>query len=223
MTMAAAEEVDLFAFLSADPPPQSKTASARRTLMAGFCLLALILAAAIAIPAVLVADKRATLESELDQRLRILAESRAQLLGAWLEANSRVAARISESELFRLFATEAAMTGGDLSAGIPEAQDPFGSSQRSGEVNPLVLQLPYMTQMLTDFARESDFLSAYLVVGPRACLKLAWKRRKNFSGRTPCRSGRCGLPRPASWPTWLFRCCRFKVILGQGARRRCCC
>ena len=163
MTMAAAEEVDLFAFLSADPPPQSKTASARRTLMAGFCLLALILAAAIAIPAVLVADKRATLESELDQRLRILAESRAQLLGAWLEANSRVAARISESELFRLFATEAAMTGGDLSAGIPEAQDPFGSSQRSGEVNPLVLQLPYMTQMLTDFARESDFLSAYLV------------------------------------------------------------
>ena len=134
MTMAAAEEVDLFAFLSADPPPQS-TASARRTLMAGFCLLALILAAAIAIPAVLVADKRATLESELDQRLRILAESRAQV----------------------------AMTGGDLSAAIPEAQDPFGSSQRSGEVNPLVLQLPYMTQMLTDFARESDFLSAYLV------------------------------------------------------------
>ncbi len=163
MTMAAAEEADLFAFLSEDLPPQSKPITARRTLTAGLCLLAVILAAAVVIPTLLVADKRATLEAELDQRLRILAESRAQLLGAWLEANSRVAARISESELFRLFATEVVMTGGDLSAAMTEAQDPFASPRQSGAVNPLVLQLPYMTEMLTDFARESDFLSAYLV------------------------------------------------------------
>jgi PAS domain S-box-containing protein len=161
--MHAGEEADLFAFLSGELPPQSKPAAARRTLMAGLCLLALILAAAIVIPALLVADRRTTLESELDQRLRILAESRAQVLGAWLEGNSRVAARISESELFRLFVTEVAMTGGDLSEVIARARDPAGNSAQSGEVNPLVLQLPYMKQLLTDFVRESDFLSAYLV------------------------------------------------------------
>jgi PAS domain S-box-containing protein len=161
--MHTGEEADLFAFLSGELPPQSKPAAARRTLMAGLCLFALILAAAIVIPALLVADKRTTLESELDQRLRILAESRAQVLGAWLEGNSRVAARISESELFRLFVTEVAMTGGDLSEVIAGAQDPAGNSVQSSEVNPLVLQLPYMKQLLTDFVRESDFLSAYLV------------------------------------------------------------
>ena len=158
--MHAGEEADLFAFLSGELPPQSKPTAARRTLMAGLCLLALILAAAIVIPALLVADRRTTLESELDQRLRILAESRAQVLGAWLEGNSRVAAQISESELFRLFVTEVAMTGGDLSELIARAQDPAGISVQSGEVNPLVLQLPYMKQLLTDFVRESDFLSA---------------------------------------------------------------
>jgi PAS domain S-box-containing protein len=161
--MDAAEEADLFAFLSGEPPPQAKPAAARRTLWAGLSLLALILAAAIVIPALLVADRRATLETELDQRLRILAESRAQVLAAWLEGNSRVAARISESELFRLFVTEVAMTGGDLSEVIAKAQDPLGNSSQSGDVNPLVLQLPYMKQLLTDFVRDSDFLSAYLI------------------------------------------------------------
>ena len=92
--MAAGEEADLFAFLSEELPPRRQPTAARRMLIAGLCLLAVIVTAAVVIPALLVADRRASLESELDQRLRILAESRAQVLGAWLEGNSRVGARI---------------------------------------------------------------------------------------------------------------------------------
>lgn len=164
--MDAGEEADLFAFLSGELPPRTTSVAARRTLIAGLGLLAVIVAAAIVIPALLVADKRAALEAELDRRLQILAESRAQVLGAWLEGNRRVAARISESELFRLFATELAMAGGELSDVIAGAQNREGDPRRSADIDPLVLQLPYMEQLLSDFVRETDFLSAYLI-GPK--------------------------------------------------------
>ncbi len=164
--MDAAEEADLFAFLSGELPPRTKPIAARRTLIAGLALLAVIVAGAVVIPALLIADKRAALEVELDRRLRILAESRAQVLSAWLEGNIRVAARISESELFRLFATELALAGGDLSEVMAGAQDPEGSRLPSAEIDPLALQLPYMEQLLTDFIRETEFLSAHLI-GPK--------------------------------------------------------
>jgi len=180
--MAAGEEADLFAFLSGDLPPRNNQTAARRTLIAGLCLLALIVAAAVVIPALLVADKRTTLESELDQRLRILAESRAQVLAAWLEGNSRVGARISESELFRLFVTELAMASGDLSEVIASTQAPDWDWTQSSEVNPLVLQLPYMQQLLTDFVRETDFLSAYLL-GSRGEVLIASGGAPELSGQ----------------------------------------
>jgi len=170
--MAAGEEADLFAFLSDELPPRRQPTVARRILIAGLCLLAVIVTAAVVIPALLVADKRAALESELDQRLRILAESRAQVLGAWLEGNARVGARISESELFRLFVTELAMAGGNLSEMTAGTQAPDWDWTQSDEVDPLVLQLPYMQQLLTDFVRETDFLSAYLL-GPRGEILIA--------------------------------------------------
>jgi len=163
MTTDTAEGADVFAFLSGEPPTRNKPAAQQRTLVAGLGLLGIILAAAVAIPALLIADKRAALESELGQRLHILAESRAQVLAAWLEGNTRVAARISESELFRLFVTELAMAGGDLADVVAGSQPPAGDSVPAGEVDPLVLQLPYMEQLLTDFVRETDFLSAYLI------------------------------------------------------------
>lgn len=163
MTTDTAEGADFFAFLSGDLPAKRKPAAQQRTLIAGLALLGLILAAAVAIPALLIADKRAALESELNQRLHILAESRAQVLAAWLEGNTRVAARISDSELFRLFVTELAMAGGDLADVIAGGQLPTGEPLPADEANPLVLQLPYMEQLLTDFVRESDFLSAYLI------------------------------------------------------------
>ena len=68
--MAVAEEADLFAFLSEELPPSRSRLAARRALAAGLCLLALIVAAAVVIPTLLVADKRQALESDLDQRLR---------------------------------------------------------------------------------------------------------------------------------------------------------
>lgn len=163
MTTDTADEADVFAFLTGELPPRRRPAAARRTLAAGLGLLAAIVVAAVAIPAVLVADKRAALETELGQRLHILAEGRAQVLAAWLEGNSRVAARISESELFRLFVTELAMAGGDLSDVIAGARTQGADPLQPGDVDPLVLQLPYMEQLLTDFVRETDFLAAYLI------------------------------------------------------------
>ena len=66
--------------------------------------------------------------------------SRAQVLAAWLDGNSRVAARISESELFRLFVTELAMAGGDLADVIAGVQPPGGDAAPTGEGDALVLR-----------------------------------------------------------------------------------
>jgi len=176
MTTDAADAADggtFFAYLSSDPPPRSTPAAQRRILIAGLGGLAVILAAALAIAAFLIADKRAALEAELSQRLAILADTRSELLAAWLDGRRQLAARISESELFRLFATELAMSANDLSRNDPTGGDLSGAGAADGtadggarqpdEIDPLVLQLPYMEQLLTDFVRESDFLSAHLI------------------------------------------------------------
>jgi PAS domain S-box-containing protein len=174
MTTDAADGGTFFAYLSGDPPPGRTPAAQRRILVAGLGGLAVILAAALALAAVLIADRRAALEAELSQRLAILAETRSELLAAWLDGRRQLAARISESELFRLFATELAMTGAGLSRRDPIGGDPAGSdlsggdlsgsgARQPGEIDPLVLQLPYMEQLLTDFVRDSDFLSAHLI------------------------------------------------------------
>jgi PAS domain S-box-containing protein len=163
--MARDEDAGLFAFLSDETRAKRQPVVTRRILIAGLLVFTVILAAAVLVPTALVSDKRADLESELDRRLRILAEGQAQVLGTWLEGNTLLAGRIVDSELFRLFVTELALAGGDLSeiVGSEIASQPeMGVSP----ADPLVLQLPYMEQLLTDFVKETSFLAAYLI-GPK--------------------------------------------------------
>lgn len=162
--MARDEEAGLFAFLSDETRAKRQPVVTQRTLVAGLLVFAVILAAAVLVPTVLVSDKRADLENELDRRLRILAEGQAQVLGTWLEGNTVLAGRIVDSELFRLFVTELALAGGDLSEVV--GSEPRGQPETAvSPVDPLVLQLPYMEQLLTDFVKETSFLAAYLI-GP---------------------------------------------------------
>ncbi len=170
--MEPGEEDGLFAFLSEESPPPRRPRPGPWLLLAALGVLALLATAAVAVPGLLIAERRADLETALDRRLNALAEGRAQVLGAWLEGNAQLASRISESELFRLFATELAMAGGDLSElAVRNPEDTAGATA-SGGLDDLVLQLPYMAQLLTEFARETPFLSAYLI-GPKGEIQIA--------------------------------------------------
>ncbi|MEE8535583.1 MAG: HD domain-containing phosphohydrolase [Kiloniellales bacterium] len=162
--MASEDEADLFAFLSDELPDKRGKGMARPTLMAGLALLAMLVAAAIVVPMLLVEERREALESELDRRLRILAQGQAQLLGTWLEGTTLVAGRITDSELFRLFATEMALAGGDLSE-VAGGEASSGADLPMAGDDPLLMQLPYMEQLLDDFAQETSVLGAILI-GP---------------------------------------------------------
>lgn len=170
--MDPGKEADLFAFLSEESEPPRKPRLGRWLLFAALGVLALLGAAAVVVPGLLIADRRADLMAGLDRRLSILADGRAEVLGAWLEGNAQLAARVGESELFRLFATELAMAGGDLSEIAPRNPEDTADPEASGGVDPLVLQLPYMEQLLNDFARDTSFLAAYLI-GPKGDIQIS--------------------------------------------------
>ncbi|MHA1599275.1 MAG: hypothetical protein ACTSW2_00500, partial [Alphaproteobacteria bacterium] len=99
-----------------------------------------------------------------EHRLQILADGRADVIATWLDGMTRPADRVVDSELFRLFATEMDLSGGDISDLATQDQPaPSGATVPQGMGVPLAAQLPFMQQVLTDFMKSADFLAAYVV------------------------------------------------------------
>ena len=96
--MAGNDESELFGFLDEDKPLAPSAGLARRTLFTAIGLFALLVAAAALIAGLLITDKRADMERELERRLQILAEGRAQVLAEWLQGSSQLAGRIAEAQ-----------------------------------------------------------------------------------------------------------------------------
>ena len=83
---------------------------------------------------------------DLEQRTEIMSSTRAEVLKTWLGALGSSGQRLSRSDLFRLFAAEIALTGG-----LP-AQN-----------TSLAVQVPYMIQAVTEYARQEGLIGAYMV------------------------------------------------------------
>ena len=151
-------------FVSAGVDPDRYRPARSRALTRGLVMIAVIVVIAIAVPALMIQFKRSELETDLERRLEILSRGRAEVIETWLDGVTRPADRVVDSELFRLFATEMDLSGGDISdlatggEGIPE-----GAEVPPGLGVPLAAQLPFMDQVLSDFAQNAGFLSGYLV------------------------------------------------------------
>ena len=136
----------------------------KRPLTRAAWFLAIVAALAVAVPVVAIDHRREAQLSELEQRLRILALGRGEVIETWLEGLTRPVDRVVNSEMFRLFATEIDLSLGDVAelAAGKSAEPP--ARDRDSEVSvPLAAQIPFMSQVLTDFAKSEDFTAGYLI------------------------------------------------------------
>lgn len=150
--------------ISADIDPQKYRPNASRTLIRGAWMITVVVAIAILVPYFAVQLQRSEVVAGFERRLQILADGRGDVIATWLDGMTRPADRVVGSELFRLFATELDLSGGDISdlASRDQAPQPE-SSVHSGLGVPLAAQLPFMQQVLTDFIKSADFLAGYVV------------------------------------------------------------
>ena len=120
--------------------------------------LAVIVLVAILIPWLLIESKKEQIVEDLEQRMRLTVEARAEVITTWLDGTARLADRLVESELFRLFASDVDAVGGAIDATAPGAEE-----QDTGLGIALLEQLPYMERVLTDFVISADFTAGYVV------------------------------------------------------------
>ncbi|MFQ6017986.1 MAG: HD-GYP domain-containing protein [Kiloniellaceae bacterium] len=162
--MAGSGETAQPNFVASGLRPDKDRPASSRTLVRGAVVIAVIVVIAIAVPAIAIHLKKAELVAELERRLEILATGRADVIAAWLEGITRPADRVVDSDLFRLFATEMDLAGGDISdlAVRPDAENQ-DAGLPAGLGVPLTAQLPFMEQVLTDFTKNAGFLAGYLI------------------------------------------------------------
>ncbi len=162
--MASSGEAAAPDLLSAEIVPKKHRPTASRMLTRGAWVITIVAAIAIVVPYIAVQLKRSEIVGEFERRLQILADGRGDVIATWLDGMTRPADRVVGSELFRLFATELDLSGGDISdLATREQAVPPDVSVPSGMGVPLAAQLPFMEQVLTDFIKSADFLAAYVV------------------------------------------------------------
>ena len=161
--MASGDDILEPDFALTDVHPGTNRPARSRALTRGAAVIAVIAAIAIVVPAIVVQLKKTELAGELQRRLEILAAGRVEVLTTWLEGVARPADRVVDSEMFRLFATEMELAGGDISD--LASQDPLsGDDARGGDLPkglgvPLTAQLPFMAQVLSDFTKSADYVA----------------------------------------------------------------
>ncbi|MPZ11587.1 MAG: PAS domain-containing protein [Kiloniellaceae bacterium] len=140
------------------PSGQPAAAPRWRLLVWGAAVLAVIAIAAMLVPALTISAKKSQLNEQVAERLQITAAGQAGVISTWLQGTRRLAVPVVESELLRLFTAEMELAGGDMSRMVAPPSD-----DSAGLGVPLVEQLPFIERILSDFAANADFLSAYVV------------------------------------------------------------
>ena len=127
----------------------------KRMVFRGAAVIAGLVAVAVLTLVLMVQNREEELVAGVQQRVEITATARAEVFATWLEGVAQLATRLTESDLFRLFAAEVGLEGGSTALS-----------------RPLRDQLPYMQVAVTDFAEQSDIAGAYLI-GPNGQAYLA--------------------------------------------------
>jgi PAS domain S-box-containing protein len=146
-------------FIAADVDPSQHSPKRSRVMSRGLAVIGVIVAICVAVPLVLIYLKQSDLESQLQRRLEILSQGRAEVVETWLEGALRPTERVVDSELFRLFATEMDIINSDISSlGTGPDADADADFQAT-----LAEQLPYMERVLSDFAQNVGFVEGHVI------------------------------------------------------------
>ena len=108
--------------------------------------LALIAGLAGVLVKVLVDDRRTSLHAAQGARMEAMARGRAEVLATWLNGIAQTGRLLTEADLLRLFANELA---------LHQPAEPLA--------HPVIEQLPYLQQMIDDFAQQNGLVGAGLV------------------------------------------------------------
>lgn len=146
-------------FIAADVDPHQYSPKRSRVMSRGLAVIGVIVAICIAVPIVLIYLKQSDLENQLQRRLEILSQGRAEVMETWLEGALRPTERVVESELFRLFATEMDIIDSDISS---LGTGPDADADAEFQVT-LAEQLPYMERVLSDFAQNVGFIEGHVI------------------------------------------------------------
>ena len=150
--------------LSSDLPASEAKPGGPRTLLArAVWVLAIIATLAVVVPAIQIYNERASLLNDLERRLGILARGRAEVMDTWLEGLAHPVDKVVNSEMFRLFATEVDLSLTDMADLAAGNQRPKAESSGGDISVPLSAQIPFMSQVMTDFAKSEGFASGHLI------------------------------------------------------------
>lgn len=160
--MSTSTESEIFDFVFSDVDSARFKPARTRTLVRGLLVIGMIAVIAIVVTIVLIQIKHSDLEAQVERRLEVLSRSRAEVIETWLEGTTRPAEWVVDSELFRLFAIEMDLAGGDISS-QGSAGNAASERAASGLGVPLSDQLPYLARVLSDFSQNSGYLAGYVV------------------------------------------------------------
>lgn len=132
----------------------------RSELVMGIAIISLIIVALLAWVGWSVKAKQGELQEQVKGRLELLANSRAEVISAWLSGLVEQTDRLISSDLFRLYATDMDMIDADpsflITGIIPEGKSYDQMAQ-------LTDQFPLMHQTFSDFTIFAGFLSGRIV------------------------------------------------------------
>jgi PAS domain S-box-containing protein len=141
--------------LSGELAPVDFSSGNRRSLLIGGIVILVIIAIAAFLSVRSVEEREKQFTAEMSSRLGILASGRAEIVTTWLEGVLQVSDRVTGSDFFRLFATEADLFERD------EDGDGQMSPERRQELEAGISeQLPLMTNVLSEFVQNTEFMRA---------------------------------------------------------------
>lgn len=133
----------------------------KKALRVGLALIAVFAIAAFIWVTVALQERETEFATNLKKRLELMAASQVQVLHALIETVIEQADRVTNSELYRLYAAEVDQIGDDVSLLVSGPMP--GQSGFSNEIAQLAAQLPVMQSLLLEFTRISDYQAGRVV------------------------------------------------------------
>ena len=132
----------------------------RSELVMGVAIISLIIVALLTWVGWSIRAKQGELQAQIEDRLELLANSRAEVISAWLAGLVEQTDKLISSDLFRLYATDMDLIDADpsflITGIIPEGES-------SDQMAQLTDQFPLMHQTFSDFTVFAGFLSGRIV------------------------------------------------------------
>ena len=146
----------------------------QRLLWFGIFIAVVLIGATFAVAYHNIAETKKSMESDVAQRQKTIAASRAETTDAWLEALVEQSKRLVGSDLFQLFASEVDKLPGGVpllfSVSSDGAPDSAAGAKPNSQAGQLSSQLPLMRTMLSEFIAYTGFSAARIVNSRRASM-----------------------------------------------------